>query len=462
MFIGREKELKELNSLYDSDQFEFVVLYGRRRVGKTALISRFLEQKNAIYFMGIESNAKQNLENLTQSIFQTGSDSFPLSFLNFQAALEYVFKRAEKERLILAIDEYPYVAKSDKSLASTLQMLIDQYKSTTKLMLILCGSSMAYMQDEVLAYKAPLFGRWTAQMRIDPFDFEDASKFLYSFNKVDQVMLYGMVGGTPQYLQQINNKLSVEENIKRTFLNPASSFFDEPENLLKQEVRDVSTYNAILMAIASGASRMSEISSKVGESSAICSSYLNNLIGLGLIKKEVPFGQKESGRKTLYSIHDPMFRFWFRFIAPNRSLIERRVTNIAYDRIAQHLDEYMGPVFEEICKQYLWKALLKGSSEVAFSDLQRWWGTDSKTKESVEVDIVGAESKHKGLLAECKWRNERIDRGVLNHLIAKKNFFSFTETIFYLFSKNGFTEQCIEEAKRRNDVVLVQYSDMFK
>ena len=318
MFIGREKELKELNSLYDSDQFEFVVLYGRRRVGKTALISRFLEQKNAIYFMGIESNAKQNLENLTQSIFQTGSDSFPLSFLNFQAALEYVFKRAEKERLILAIDEYPYVAKSHKSLASTLQMLIDQYKSTTKLMLILCGSSMAYMQDEVLAYKAPLFGRRTAQMRIDPFDFEDASKFLSSFNKVDQVMLYGMVGGTPQYLQQINNKLSVEENIKRTFLNPASSFFDEPENLLKQEVRDVSTYNAILMAIASGASRMSEISSKVGESSAICSSYLNNLIGLGLIKKEVPFGQKESGRKTLYSIHDPMFRFWFRFIAPNR------------------------------------------------------------------------------------------------------------------------------------------------
>ena len=209
MFIGREKELKELNSLYDSDQFEFVVLYGRRRVGKTALISRFLEQKNAIYFMGIESNAKQNLENLTQSIFQTGSDSFPLSFLNFQAALEYVFKRAEKERLILAIDEYPYVAKSDKSLASTLQMLIDQYKSTTKLMLILCGASMAYMQDEVLAYKAPLFGRRTAQMRIDPFDFEDASKFLSSFNKVDQVMLYGMVGGTPQYLQQINNKLSV-------------------------------------------------------------------------------------------------------------------------------------------------------------------------------------------------------------------------------------------------------------
>lgn len=169
MFIGRERELAALNKLYESDKFEFVVIYGRRRVGKTALISRFIDDKNAIYFMGVESNAKQNLENFSKSImsYHTGMD-VETSFLSFQAALEYVFKLSEKERIILAIDEYPYVARSSKSLASTIQLLIDQYKNTSKLMLILCGSSMSYMEDHVLAYKAPLYGRRTAQMKILP------------------------------------------------------------------------------------------------------------------------------------------------------------------------------------------------------------------------------------------------------------------------------------------------------
>ena len=157
MFIGRGRELSALERLYKSDKFEFAVIYGRRRVGKTALINKFIDDKNAIYFMGVESNAKQNLENFSKSIMEyvsgTEIDSI---FSSFQSALEYVFRLAEKERIILAIDEYPYVARSSKSLASTLQLLIDKYKDKSKLMLILCGSSMSYMEDQVLAYKAPL------------------------------------------------------------------------------------------------------------------------------------------------------------------------------------------------------------------------------------------------------------------------------------------------------------------
>ena len=155
MFIGREREVAALDRLYESNKFEFAVIYGRRRVGKTALINHFIDNKEAIYFMGVESNEKQNLENFSKSIIEYS-----------QAALEYVFKLAEKKRLILAIDEYPYVARSSKSLASTLQLLIDKYKDTSQLMLILCGSSMSYMEDEVLAYKSPLYGRRTAQMKI--------------------------------------------------------------------------------------------------------------------------------------------------------------------------------------------------------------------------------------------------------------------------------------------------------
>lgn len=462
MFIGRSKELAELDRLYHSDNFELVVMYGRRRVGKTALINSFIEGRNAIYFMGVESNAKQNLENFTQSIFQAESLSLTVSFSNFQSALEYVFQKSQKERLILAIDEYPYVAKSERSFASTLQLLIDRYQSTSKLMLILCGSSMSYMKDEVLAYKAPLYGRRTAQMRIDPFEFEEASKFLTAFNREDSALLYGMVGGTPQYLKQIDSSLSVKENILRTFLNPNSAFFEEPENLLKQEVREPATYNAILSALASGASKLSEIASKVGENTATCSSYLNNLIRLGIVKKEVPFGQKENARKTLYVIDDPMFRFWFRFVAPNQSLIVRGAANIAYERISPHLNDYMGVVFEEICKQYLWRNLLQGESPVAFSHLNRWWGTDSRTKASVEIDIVGEENKDKALLAECKWRNELTDWAVLENLMQKRNLFRFSEVIFFAFSKRGFSKYCLDQAKKRTDVRLISFSEMFE
>ena len=300
MFIGRERELATLNKLYASDQFEFVVIYGRRRVGKTALISQFIDDKNAIYFMGVESNAKQNLENFSKSImsYHTGMDA-ETSFLSFQAALEYVFKLSEKERIILAIDEYPYVARSSKSLASTIQLLIDQYKNTSKLMLILCGSSMSYMEDHVLAYKAPLYGRRTAQMKILPFDFDETCHYFKNFTDEEKAYVYGIVGGTPQYLLQMSDKLSIEDNIKNTFLNPNSALFEEPENLLKQEVREPALYNAIITAIATGASRMSEISGKVGESTNICSAYVKNLISLGIIEKETPYGERRPEKRFI-------------------------------------------------------------------------------------------------------------------------------------------------------------------
>ncbi len=321
MFVGRERELASLNRLYTSDKFEFAVIYGRRRVGKTALINQFISDKKAIYFMGVESNAKQNLENFSKNIieFETGIQA-ETAFASFQAALEHVFKLAEKNRLILAIDEYPYVARSSKSLASTLQLLIDKYKDDSKLMLILCGSSMSYMEDHVLAYKAPLYGRRTAQMKILPFDFADTCRYFKHFSGEDKAMVYGIVGGTPQYLLQMDDRLSVEDNIKNTFLNPTSSLFEEPENLLKQEVREPALYNAIITAIATGASRMAEISTKVGEDTSVCATYLKNLMALGLVQKETPYGEKAS-RKSIYAIGDNMFRFWYRFVPENNSII---------------------------------------------------------------------------------------------------------------------------------------------
>lgn len=462
MFIGREREVAALDRLYESNKFEFAVIYGRRRVGKTALINHFIDNKEAIYFMGVESNEKQNLENFSKSIIEYSSGiEAETSFLSFQAALEYVFKLAEKKRFILAIDEYPYVARSSKSLASTLQLLIDKYKDTSKLMLILCGSSMSYMEDEVLAYKSPLYGRRTAQMKIFPFSFDEACRYLKNFSDEDKALAYGIVGGTPQYLLQIDDRLSIEDNIKNTYLNPISFLYEEPTNLLKQEVREPAIYTAIITAIAVGASRMSDISNKVGEDSNICANYLKSLINLGIVKKETPYGEKTS-RKSIYSIEDNMFRFWYRFVPNNNSVIMRGAADIVYRRIEPQLSEYMGAVFEEICKQYLWNLLLNGNSPVEFSELGRWWGNDPIEKKQTEIDIMGEQDKKTALFGECKWTNEKVDLGVLETLIKRSNLFSYVNVHLYLFSKSGFTKGCIDKANELGNVSLVTYSDMLK
>jgi len=460
MFIGRERELASLTQLYNSDRFEFVVLYGRRRVGKTALINHFIDSKKAIYFMGVESNAKQNLENFSKSIIEYASGiEAETSFASFQAALETVFRLSEKERIILAIDEYPYVARASKSLASTLQLLIDKYKDRSKLMLILCGSSMSYMEDHVLAYKAPLYGRRTAQIKLQPFDFEETCRYFGNFSAEEKALAYGIVGGTPQYLLQMNDRLSIEKNVKNTYLNPTSSLYEEPTNLLKQEVREPAIYTAIITAIATGASRMSEISSKVGEDTNVCSTYLKNLVALGIVQKETPYGEKAS-KKSIYSIDDNMFRFWYRFVPENTSMIARGAADLVYRRIEPHLSEYMGKVFEEICKQYLWKLLLTGHSPVEFTSLGRWWGNDPVHKCQAEIDIMGEQDKDTALFAECKWTTEKVDFTVLETLIARSELFRYKNKHFFLFSKSGFTKGCVEKAKELGNVSLIEYREI--
>lgn len=462
MFIGREREMATLNHLYQSDKFEFVVIYGRRRVGKTALINQFIQDKEAIYYMGVESNSKQNLENFSKNIMEYKVNiQVDTSFLSFQAALEYVFQLAEKERLVLAIDEYPYVARSSESFASTIQLLIDKYKDHSKLMLILCGSSMSYMEDHVLSYKAPLYGRRTAQMKIQPFDFFDTCQYFCNFSDEDRALVYGMVGGTPQYLLQMDDRLTIEENMKNTFLNPNSFLFEEPENLLKQEVREPALYNAIITAIATGSSRVAEISTKVGEQSSVCTNYLKNLMALGLIQKETPYGEKTS-RKSIYSINDNMFRFWYRFIPENNSIIVRGATNLAYKRIEPHLSAYMGKVFEEICKQYLWKLLLDGNCPIEFNDLGRWWGTNPSTHNQEEIDIMGEQDKNTALFGECKWTNQKVDTGILETLLKRSQLFHYSKIQLYLFAKTGFTEGCKALAEKMGNVALVTYDDMLK
>ncbi len=462
MFIGREKEIINLNKLYDTGKFQFPVIYGRRRVGKTALINEFVKDKDTIYFTGIETNSKQNLENFSKSIFSysTGLNSAPV-FSSFQEALEYVFDLAEEKRIVLVIDEYPYVAKSYKAIASILQVLIDKHKDTSRLFIILCGSSMSFMEEQVLGYKSPLYGRRTSQFKILPFDFFETRKYFKNFSNLDIAIVYGIVGGTPQYLLQMDDNMSIKDNIKNKMLDTTSYLFEEPNNLLQQEVREPAIYNAIISAVATGSTRLSEISNKVGEETSACSAYLKNLISLGIIKKETPFAEKTS-KKTIYVIADNLFRFWYRFIPSNISIIQKCMTDVAYKNICGQLSSYMGAVFEEICKQYLWELNKKGNAAITFTDLGRWWGNDPINKCETEIDIMGIDSENSVIFCECKWTNEKVDMGVFDSLIERSKLFKYQRVYFYIFSKTGFTKGCIDKAVLHGNVKLVTFDEIMK
>ena len=296
-------------------------------------------------------------------------------------------------------------------------------------------------------------------MKVSPFDFEETCHLFKKFSGEDKALIYGIVGGTPQYLLQMNDALSVEDNIKNTFLNPISFLYEEPINLLKQEVREPAIYTAIITAIAAGASRMSQISSKVGEDTNVCSTYIKSLMNLGIVQKETPYGEKTS-RKSVYSIEDNMFRFWHRFVLENSSIIARGGVDLVYKRIEMKLSDYMGKVFEDICKQYLWKQLLCGKCPVEFTSLGRWWGNDPIRRCQAEIDIMGEQDKSTALFAECKWTNDRVDLSVLETLVMRSSLFSYKYTHLYLFSKSGFTRGCIDEANRMGNVTLVNYADI--
>lgn len=461
MFIGREFELAELNRLYNTDTFQFAVMYGRRRVGKTTIINEFIKNKEVIYFTGVESNEKQNLVNFSKSIitYETGQES-DLVYPSFQSAFEQVFRLSGDRRIVLVIDEYPYVARSAGSLASTLQMLIDKNKEQSKLFIILCGSSMSYMEDEVLSYKAPLYGRKTAQFKIQPFNFEETCEYLKDFNDHDKAFIYGVVGGTPQYLSYADPKSDIADNIKAMYLKSTSPLFDEPNSLIKLEMKDPAAYTAIISAVADGYTKLGDIASKAGISTALCANNIKQLISLGIVRKELPAGEHKT-KKTLYSLEDNMFKFWYRFIPENISAINLRATNMVYsNRVAPFLSEYMGYIFEDISKQYLWSLLIRDKCPVRFSVLGRWWGADEKRKQETEIDIMGIESKERALFGECKWTNSPADKTVLDALIEKGEMFSYPYKCYYLFSKSGFTQGCIETAQNMENVFLVSYSDI--
>jgi len=460
MFIGRVEELNHLNKAFQSSGFEFVVIYGRRRVGKTSLINAFLEDKRSVYYMAINEKDDSNLLGLSEEI--VGRQGSGIKFDNYEKAFLEVYEQGKSERVVFVIDEFPYLAKSAPHVVSILQKMIDHYYLKSKIMLILCGSSMSFMTKQILGYESPLYGRRTSQMKIKPFSYVQCKAFFPNMSSDDLMGIYGITGGIPQYLSFMCGRSSLENNIKNAFLSSKGSLYEEPANLLLQELREPASYNSILSAIAGGANRLVEISNKTNISSNNVSAALDNLMELGIVEKITPMAQGAGrSKKTIYRICDSMFRFWFRYIMKNQGMIERGRGDLLYQKIENEMSDFLGPVFEQVCKDWMWNNVPNSEYVMDwFENLGPWWGRDPVKKEEVEIDIAGFSSETNAVfLGECKWRNKQVDASTLRTLLARGAFFSNPIKYYFVFSKSGFTKECIDLAKRV-DAFLIPFSEM--
>ena len=460
MFVGRSRELNKLNALYNSNQFEFVVFYGRRRVGKTTLINEFTEQKKSIYYMAMEGTKKENLAGLSKTFLQ--ESLAPLSqFNDYEDLLLYIDQLAlSGERYIVAIDEFPYLAASYPAISSLLQKHIDHCWKNSNLFLILCGSSMSFMEEQVLGYKSPLYGRRTAQFKIHPFTFFEARQMLSSFAPEDQAILYGATGGIPEYLSRINRYLSLERNLIDLFFDESGRLFEEPVNLLKQELREPATYHSIISAIAGGASRLNEIAGKTGLETSGCSNQITSLIALGIIRKETPVTESATSRKTIYRLEDSMFLFWYRFVRPNISGITRGIGETIYRQMVEpNINDFMGHIFEDICIQYLYHPHVYAKLPFLPGNIGKWWGNNPATKSQEEIDIMAVQDDQ-ALLGECKWRNNDINMKILSQLLERGKLFHYEKQYYMLFSKTGFTNDVREYVSNTLNLKLVSFNDI--
>lgn len=463
MFHCRDKELRDLNKRYHKNDFECIVVYGRRRVGKTALINEFCKGKPTIFFAALNASSQENLEALSKAIYEKdhpGSETAPV-YPSFDAVFAEISRMAENDRLIFVIDEYPYLAKANKSISSRLQHIIDHTWKNGKLFLILCGSSMSFMEYQVLGYESPLYGRRTGQLKIQALTYKEITEFNPSLSMEQQAMIYGVTGGIPHYINKLGVDNDVDEALKENLFNTSSYLFEEPENLLKQELREPAIYNSVITAVAGGASHANEIATKVGIESPICAKYLKVLLDLGILVKETPITEKP-GKKTIYAIGDNFFRFWYRFVPQNTSAISAGKIDRIYDLlIKRHYSEYMGLIFEQMCREYLF--LYAENVPVALSDIGQWWGTDSKAKKEVQIDIVGTPAEgNEYIIGSCKYRNTPIGVDELELLKHYAEVFGKGDKYhYYIFSKGGFT-QGLQELADKGEVILVALKDMYK
>lgn len=463
--IGRQKELSLLEKLYNSPKFEYLNLYGRRRVGKSTLLTEFSSLHRCIFMTGQEKNNPLNQSDFTRAICEYFSCSFIPDFKEWKPIFEFltdlIVKNPSDEKIVIIIDEFPYIAKEDASIKSALQTIIDRkWKNMSNVLLILCGSSVSFMVNDVMGAASPLHGRATSEYELLPFDYTITKEFYPAMSDIDRIVTYGILGGIPLYLLSFSDKLSVKDNIENGLLSPISVMRREPLNLLRMELREPLFYNSILLSVSNGATKLGEVSTKVYEDASKVSKYIETLKELRIVTKSVPYGEKESSKKSVYQIKDNYFKFWYRFIFPNEGKINLLGEEKAAESIIDSLSDYMGLVFEDICREYMVRLAQKGNLPFIPDGFGKWWGNNPTKKRQDDIDIIGTDG-NKGIFCECKFRNELFDLPEFNDLLSASEIFTqINEKYFYLFSKSGFTQAVKDQAANYN-INFVTIPDLF-
>jgi AAA+ ATPase superfamily predicted ATPase len=460
VFVNRASELALLEKHYNSSHAELFVLYGRRRVGKTELLAHFCEGKRNVFFVA-DQVPEQNLRaSLSRAINDTifGSGQMGATYNTWDDLLNTLAQQAQSERLIVVIDEFPYLITAYPPLGSILQRIWDSSLKNSQIMLILNGSYIGMMEETILGYKAPLYGRRTAQYLLEPLDFLDAQHFFLPYDPDDRLRAYAVYGGTPAYLQTIDPNLPLEKNILEGILERGSILYDEVRFILQQELREPRNYYAVMQAIASGNTRQNEI--KLASGLDNIAPYLETLRELHLVERIVPVTetQPHKSRQGIYRLKDNYARFWFRFILPNRSQLERGASKIVYDTaIGPELDRFTSATFEQVCYQYFWQKGLEGKLPLVPLSIGGWW------KANQEVDLVLLGEKQM-MMVECKWSSRPVGMDILQNLESKASNVlqdAGQRTILYaLCSRSGFTDQLVELTEEREDIFLYAWGNM--
>lgn len=479
MFIGRDAELQFLEDKYNVAKGQLIVLYGRRRVGKTETLRQFCKGKPHVFFACRECTDNLQLKNFSEKLFKEDipAKQYISSFADWEKAFRAVtdLPYGEKKRL-LVIDEFPYMCRGNASIPSILQNLWDEMLKDANVMIILCGSAMSFIEKELLSEKNPLYGRATGIYKMTEMNFYDAAKFFPEYSARDKVLLYAVLGGIPHYLVQFDPKLPIEENIKRNILTKGCVLYSEVEFLLRQELRETAIYNSLISAIALGSTRLGEISQKslVGDTTRT-SVYLRNLIELGIVRREfsVDAGVKEqaNANRGLYTLTDNYFRFWYAFAFSNYSDLEAGDVDGVYRYAVEPLlHEYAASAFEDVCRQYVQELQKANALPFRCARMGRWMGKTTvrdaahggEAGESAlriagtEIDLVGVSRDQKQyLVGECKFKGSPFSYSEYLDTRAKlKPQQKNAKFYYFLFSESGFDGNVQDAAKNDGGVYL--------
>lgn len=457
-FIDREEELAVLENEYSANRASLVILYGRRRVGKTSLISEFIKDKKSLFFLASEESESQNRLDFKNKAADFINNALlrEANVSNWDTIFKTIAETAFDTKPIIVIDEFQYLGKVNSAFPSIFQRIWDETLKNKSIMVILCGSLISMMESQTLSYSSPLYGRRTAQIRMKQISWKDYPLFFPGKTEQEYIEMYSVTGGVPKYIESFGAEKDIYTAIERHVLNRSGYLYDEPNFLLQQEVSEVGSYFSIIKTIAAGNCKLSAMSAALEVKATGLTKYLKTLIDLDILEREVPATEEnpDKSKKGLYKIKDNYLRFWFAFIYPNRSFIESGQTRIVMDKIRKGLvSNQIAFVYEDICREKMWGLNADNKWPFYFSRVGRYW--DNRT----EIDIAAIDSEGNNLiLGECKYHKNPVGLDVFYALENKSQNVLWRnhnrKVWFILFGLNGFTHELEKFAMQRENLIL--------